>query len=92
MDVVGLPEFLRCVRDSVRTERDDEAVDGFLHRLAIDHESAAMRTASIRIEGTDIHLWATDELRLSRGAYRITWRYEERSEGTMIVCFTLAET
>ncbi len=51
-----------------------------------------MRTASIRIEGTDIQLWATNEVRLSGGVYRITWRYEQRGETEVIVCFALAET
>ncbi len=50
-----------------------------------------MRTASIRVERTDIQLWATDELRLSGGLYRVTWRYEDRGQDTVIVCFTLAE-
>ena len=90
MDVIGLPEFLRCMQDSVRSERDDEDIDRFLHRLAVEHTSAAMRAALIRIEGTDIRLWASDELRLSRGAYRITWRYEQRGNDTVIVCLTLA--
>lgn len=91
MDVVGLPEFVRCMRDSVRTACDDEAINGFLHRLADEHTPAKMRVASIRIEGTGIRLWATDSLRLSHGTYRVTWQYEQRGETTVIVCFTLAE-
>lgn len=79
------------MQDSVRSEDDDEDIDGFLHLLAVEHTSAKMRAASIRIEGTDIRLWATEEMRLSHGAYRVTWRYEQRGEATVIVCFTLAE-
>lgn len=79
------------MRTVARTERVAEDIDAFLHRLAAGHASGSMRASSIRIEATDIQLRATDELRLSGGVYRITWRYEERVEGTVIVCFTLAE-
>ena len=72
MDIVGLPEFLRCMGDSVRTERDREAMDGLVHRLAVEHTSVMMRVASIRIEATDMYLWATDLLRLSHGVCRVT--------------------
>ena len=76
---------------AARTERDNGDIDDFLHRLADEHRSADMRVASIRVAHTDIQLWATDELRLSSGAYRVTWRYEDRGKETVIVCFTLAE-
>ena len=92
MNVVGLPEFLRCVQDATRTERDHEDIAAFLHRLAARHMLASMRAASIRIGGTSIQLWATDGIRLSGGVYRVTWRYEERGAIAVIVCFTLAET
>jgi len=80
VDVVGLPEFLRCLKDAARTEGDERSVDGFLHRLASEHSTATMRASSLRIEGTDIQLRATGSLLLSGGIYRITWRYERRHE------------
>lgn len=79
------------MRAAARTERDDADIDAFLHRLADGHNLASMRIASIRVAQTNIQLWATDELRLSGGVYRVTWRYEDRGPDTVIVCFTLAE-
>jgi len=92
VDVVGLPEFLRCMEDSIRTGHDGEVICRFLYRIGAEHTSAEMRMASIRIEGTDIRLWATEPLRLSLGTYRLTWRYEQWGGATVIVCFTLAAT
>ena len=51
-----------------------------------------MREASIRIEGTGIQLWATQDLRLTSGRYRVTWRYDVRDDKPIIVCYTLAAT
>ncbi len=50
-----------------------------------------MREARLEITGFGILLWATCELRLSDGSYRVTWRYEDRDGQRVIVCFTLAQ-
>ena len=91
MDVVGHAEFLRCVRSAIRTDGDDRRVDEFLHRLSCEHESVEMREVRLEITGFAILLWATGELLLSDGSFRITWRYEERDGHRAIVCFTLAQ-
>ncbi len=91
MRVIGLPEFQRCLREAVRTSQDQAELNSFLERLSLEHESAEMRVGSIRIEGTDIRLWATEILRLTSRGYRVTWRYESRDNEEVVVCFTLAE-
>jgi hypothetical protein len=91
LDVVGHAEFLRCVQTAIRTDGDDRRVDEFLRRLASDHESVEMREVRLEITGFGILLWATGELRLSDGSYRVTWRYEDRDGQRTIVCFTLAQ-
>jgi len=55
------------------------------------HAEADMRKTRLQIPGTGIELWATAEIRLSGGVYRVTWRYEERNGDRVIVCFTLAQ-
>lgn len=79
------------MHSAIRTETDRERVDGFLQRLSTDHASAEMREARPDIPGTDIVLWATCELVLGGGVYRVTWRYEDRDGDRVIVCFTLAQ-
>ena len=91
MDVVGHTEFLRCVQTAIKTDGDDRGIDGFLRRLSAEHQSAEMREARLEITGFEILLWATCELRPSGGAYRLTWRYEDREGQRVIVCFTLAQ-
>lgn len=91
MRVVGLPEFLRCMEHAVRTSQDETDLKAFLGELSLHHQSAEMRADSIRIEGTPIRLWATKLMKLSSGEYRATWRYGERDDEEVIVCFTLAE-
>jgi len=91
LDVVGRAEFLRCVRTAIRADGDDRRVDEFLHRLSSEHESAEMREARLEITGFGIVLWATCELRLSDGSFRVTWRYEDRDGERVVVCFTLAQ-
>lgn len=91
MRVIGLPEFQRCTTTTLRTETDGQDLQALVEKLAEEHTSAAMRSAAIHIGGTPIRLWATHELRLTTGRYRITWRYESRSGTEVVVCFTLAE-
>lgn len=91
MDVVGHAEFLRCLQTAIGNDGDDRGIDEFLRRLSREHESAEMREARLEITGFGILLWATCELRLSGGLYRITWRYEDRDGQRAIVCFTLAQ-
>ncbi len=91
MRVVGLPEFLRCRDEAIKTKQDETDFVEFLGSLAVDHESAHMRASLIRIDGTQVQLWATRPIFLSSGEYRITWRYEERDEEEAVVCYTLAE-
>ena len=91
MDVVGHAEFLRCVETAIRTDGDDRRVDEFLRRLSSDHGFAEMREVRLEITGFGILLWATCELRLSDGSFRVTWRYEDRDGLRAIVCFTLAQ-
>ena len=79
------------MRTATRTDGDGCGIDEFLRRLSKEHESAQMREARLEITGFGILLWATCELRLSAGLYRVTWRYEEREDGRVIVCFTLAQ-
>ena len=91
MDVVALPEFSRCMRSLVGTKPDVRRVDVLLRRLSIEHDSSEMREERVQIPGTDIDLWASPKLRLSRGVYRVAWRYEERDGHRVIVCFTLPQ-
>jgi hypothetical protein len=91
LDVVGHAEFLRCVQTAIRTDGDDRRVDEFLRRLSSEHESVEMREVRLEITSFGILLWATGELRLSDGSYRVTWRYEDRDGQRAIVCFTLAQ-
>lgn len=91
MDVVGHAEFLRCMRTAIKTTSDDCGIDEFLRRLSVEHQSAEMREARLEITSFDVLLWATCELRLSGGTYRVTWRYEDREGQRVIVCFTLSQ-
>lgn len=91
VDVVGLPEFLRCVGSAAKTHSDSRDIDLFLRRLSMKHSAAQMRKSRLQIPGTDIELWATHKIRLSGGLYRVTWRYEERDDARVLVCFTLAQ-
>lgn len=77
--------------DVVKTVNDEVDLDEVLDELANDHGQVSMRGARLDIEGTGITLWATRGFQLSRGRYRITWRYEQRGAEDVIVCFTLAE-
>ena len=79
------------MRTVIRNDGDDRGIDEFLRRLSREHESAEMREARLEITGLGILLWATCELRLSGGFYRVTWRYEDRDGQRAIVCFTLAQ-
>ena len=79
------------MRTADRTDDDDHRVDEFLRRLAAEHESAEMREARLEITGFGILLWATCDLRLSDGSFRVTWRYEDRDGQRVIVCFSLAQ-
>ena len=90
VNVVGLPEFVRCMHAAVRTEDDDSRVDKLLDLLSQRHQDPKMRAGSIRIEGTEVHLWATQDLRLSSGRYKVAWRYEVRDDNAIVVCYTLA--
>ena len=83
---------MRSMRSAVRTNEDDVRLDTLLERLSKRHQDAKMREASIRIEGTDIQLWATQDVRLTSGRYRVTWRYDVRDDKPIIVCYTLAAT
>ncbi len=78
------------MRSAVRTSDDDVRVDDLLERLAQRHQDPKMRDASIRIEGAEIQLWATQDVRLSLGGYRVTWRYDVRDDKAIIICYTLA--
>jgi hypothetical protein len=91
LDVVGHAEFLRCLQTAIRNDGDDRGIDEFLRRLSKEHESAEMRGARLEITGSGILLWASCELRLSGGFYRVIWRYENRDRQRAIVCFTLAQ-
>jgi hypothetical protein len=91
LGVVGHAEFLRCLRTAIRNDGDDCGIDEFLRRLSRELESAEMREARLEITGVGILLWATCELRLSGGLYRVTWRYEDRYGRRTIVCFALAQ-
>ena len=91
MDVVGHSEFLLCVRTAIRSDGDDRRVDEFLRRLSCEHESVEMREARLEITGFGILLWATCDVRLADGSFRITWRYEDRGEKRVIVCFALPQ-
>lgn len=91
MRVVGLPEFQRCVQQAVHTSRDETDLQAFFEKLGSRHEAAEMRVDLIRIEGTQIRLWATETIKLTSGQYRVTWRYEDRDGEEVVVCFTLAE-
>ena len=90
MDVVGLPEFDRCIRSAITADRDVTRMDRFLDRLSNGHTTSEMRDSRLLIPGTEIDLWATCGVRLSSGSYRAVWRYEARDGQRVIVCFTLA--
>ena len=91
MDVVGLPEFSRCIRSVVTNRADAQRMDELLVRLSSAHELSEMRDEEVQIPGTNIELWVTDALQLSGGEGRVTWRYEERDGCTVIVCFSLLQ-
>ena len=79
MDVVGHAESLPCMGNETEASSDDQSIDEFLRRLSAEHQSAEMQEARIEITDFGIPLWATCELRLLGGAYRVTWstRIEE---------------
>ena len=78
------------MRSAIRTHDDDVRIDKLLERLSQRHQDPKRRDASIRIEGTEIQLWATQDFKLSSGRYRVTWRYDVRDDQPIIVCYTLA--
>lgn len=90
MDVLALPEFSRCMRSATISESDVLEFQNLVLRLSVDHETFEMRDRQLQIPGSDISLWATDELKLSGGRGRVTWRYEVRDGRVVIVCFALA--
>jgi hypothetical protein len=79
------------MRSVVGTRSDARRVDALLGRLSIEHDSSDMRGEQVQIPGTEIDLWTSWKLRLNRGVYRVTWRYEERDGRRVIVCFTLSQ-
>lgn len=83
---------MRGMAAASNTQDDKKALDDMLTELSNNHREAKMRVASILIESAGIHLWATYNVQLSNGKYRITWRYEEREGDEVIMCYTLAES
>ena len=78
------------MRTAVHPPDDDVQLKELLQRLSQRHQDPKMRDASVRVEGTEIQLWGTQDVKLSSGRYRVTWRYEVRDDKPIIVCYTLA--
>ncbi|GMQ98486.1 MAG: hypothetical protein BMS9Abin17_0999 [Acidimicrobiia bacterium] len=92
MDVIGLPEFLRCLESVATTGSNSARIEGLLQRLSREHTCQEMREEQLRIPGTDIELWLTRELRLDDGALRAAWRYDEQEGRRVVACFTLVRS
>ncbi|MDK1039211.1 MAG: hypothetical protein QGD91_09900 [Actinomycetota bacterium] len=68
--------------------RDIAAVDAMLDSLEDEHEKPHMRNV---IKIGSMALFATPRFEAPSGTYRITWKYDNAQQPTIIVCITVAK-
>ena len=83
-------QFTQYFDDSYRafSDRDATEVDAMLDRLEDEHEQPHMRNV---ITIGSVALFATPRFEGSGSTYRITWRYDDAEQPTVISCVTVAK-